>query len=84
MYYAVNSSDAIVGGTAMTQPLGKCPGCGGDEPFEQVHASHQCPDNGGECTEWACSTCGAGVFMGTVIIGTHATIPPATQSFRAA
>ncbi len=84
MYYAVNSSDAIVGGTAMTQPLGNCPGCGGDEPFEQVHVNQQCPDSGGECTEWACSACGAGVFMGTVIIGTHATIAPATQSFRAA
>ena len=22
----------------MTQPLGGCPGCGGDEPFEQVHS----------------------------------------------
>jgi hypothetical protein len=68
----------------MTQPLGNCPGCGGDEPFEQVHVNHQCPDSGGECTEWACSACGAGVFMGTVIIGTYATTAPATQSFRAA
>ena len=72
MYYAVNSSDAIVGGTAMTQPLGNCPGCGGDEPFEQVHADEQCPDTGGECLEWVCSGCGAGVFMGTVIIGISA------------
>ena len=61
----------------MTQPLGNCPGCGADEPFEQVHA--------GECPEWACIACGAGVFMGTVVIGT---IPVAEivaeQSVRAA
>ena len=101
MYYAVNSSDAIVGGTAMTQPLGNCPGCGGDEPFEQVHAydvqmdGAQCPDTGGECPEWVCSACGAGVFMGTVIIGISAPVGgqvraagegtvPARRSVRAA
>jgi hypothetical protein len=95
MYYAVNSSDAIVGGTAMTQPLGNCPGCGGDEPFEQVHADAWCPDTGGECPEWVCSACGAGVFMGTMIIGTPAPVTgqvkaagkatvPARQSVRAA
>ena len=95
MYYAVNSSDAIVGGTAMTQPLGNCPGCGGDEPFGQVHAGAWCPDADGECPEWACPACGAGVFMGTVITGTpapsadqvtavgEATVP-ARQSVRAA
>jgi hypothetical protein len=74
----------------MTQPLGNCPGCGGDEPFEQVHADEQCPDTGGECLEWVCSGCGAGVFMGTVIIGIpaagagEATPVPARQSVRAA
>ena len=60
----------------MTQPLGRCPGCGGDEPFEPVHAGmpgdERCPDTGGECPEWVCPGCGAGVFMGTVIIGTSA------------
>jgi len=69
------------GGAAMTQPVGNCPGCGGDEAFEQVHpgwqADDQCPDQGGhprgECTEWVCSACGAGVFMGTVITGTVVT-----------
>ena len=30
------------------------------------------PRRGGECPEWACSGCGAGVFMGTVIMGTPA------------
>ena len=74
----------------MTQPLGNCPGCGGDEPFEPVHADVRCPDSGGECPEWVCSACGAGVFMGTVIIGTptpaagEATMAPARQPARAA
>ena len=53
----------------MTQPLGNCPGCGADEPFEQVHPG-ECPDVDGECPEWACVACGAGVVMGTVIMGT--------------
>jgi hypothetical protein len=52
----------------MTQPLGNCPGCGTDEPFEQVHPG-DCPDVDGECPEWACVECGAGVFMGTVLAG---------------
>jgi hypothetical protein len=74
----------------MTQPLGNCPGCGGDEPFEQVHAEDGCPDTGGECPEWACSACGAGVFMGTMTMGTatagtvEVTTVPARQSVRAA
>jgi hypothetical protein len=76
----------------MTQPLGSCPGCGGEEPFEQVHpgeqAADRCPDAGGECPEWACPACGAGVFMGTVITGTSAAgafVPArARQSARAA
>ena len=75
----------------MTQPQGGCPCCGGDETFEQVHPGRhpddQCPDAVGECPEWACPECGAGVFMGTVIIGTStagAVRPPARQSVRAA
>ena len=90
MYRAANSRQAIVGGTAMTQPIGNCPGCDGDEPFEQVHADDQCPDANGECPEWVCSACGAGVFMGTMIIGTptagsdEVTTVPARSSVRAA
>lgn len=71
----------------MTQPLGNCPGCGGDEPFDPVHAGGQCPDTGGECPEWMCPECGAGVFMGTVIMGTPAAedaAAPARRSVRAA
>jgi hypothetical protein len=68
----------------MTQPLGNCPGCGADEPFEQVH-SGECPDAGGECPEWACVGCGAGVVMGTVILGTVTGAEvSAGQSVRAA
>ena len=51
----------------MTQPLGNCPGCGADEPFEQVHPG-ECPDTGAECPEWACVACGTGVVMGTVVM----------------
>jgi len=51
----------------MTRPLGNCPGCGVDEPFEQVHPGDRCPDADGECPEWVCAGCGAGVIMGTVV-----------------
>jgi hypothetical protein len=63
----------------MSQPVGNCPGCGGDEPFEQIHPG-ECPDTGDECPEWACTACGAGVIMGTVCI----TAIPAYQPVRAA
>jgi hypothetical protein len=49
----------------MIQPVGNCPGCGGDEPFERIHVG-TCPDTGGECPEWACVSCGAAVIMGTI------------------
>jgi hypothetical protein len=77
----------------MTQPLGNCPGCGTDEPFEQFHPD-QCPDVDGECPEWACVECGAAVIMGTAIVrgaimGTLIAAPatagaPAGPSVRAA
>ena len=72
----------------MTQPLDNCPGCAADEPFVQVHPG-ACPDVDGECPEWACAVCGAGVIMGTVVFSDAAiTIPPvevaAGQSVRAA
>jgi hypothetical protein len=56
----------------MTRPLGNCPGCGVDEPFEQVHpglhAGDGCPDVDGECPEWVCTGCGAAVFMGSTVL----------------
>ena len=71
----------------MTQPLGNCPGCGADEPFEQVHED-VCPDVVGECPEWACPACGAGVIMGMVFSGAatalHDVEIAAEQSVRAA
>ena len=71
----------------MTQPLGNCPDCGADEPFEQVHEG-VCPDVVGECPEWACLACGAGVIMGTVFSGAatalHDAEIAAEQSVRAA
>jgi hypothetical protein len=64
------------GGAPMTQPLGNCPGCGGDEPFEQIHPVG-CPDaDGGECPEWACTGCGAAVIMGTLPSAAAAAYPP--------
>ena len=70
----------------MTQPLGNCPGCGGDEPFEQVHTGI-CPDvagAGAECPEWACTACGAAVIMGTGVpmAGAAARATAATQADR--
>lgn len=65
----------------MSQPLGNCPGCEGDEPFEQIHPGH-CPDaDGGDCPEWACTGCGAAVIMGTVVNGAA---PAAYRPVRAA
>ena len=52
-----------------------------------MHADERCPDADGECPEWVCPGCGAGVFMGTVIIGTYLAdivTAPARQSVRAA
>jgi hypothetical protein len=68
----------------MSQPLGNCPGCGGDEPFEQIHAT-ECPDvPGGECPEWACVACGAAVIMGTAQVTVAAAAEAARQPVRAA
>jgi len=64
----------------MSEPLGNCPGCGGGKAFEQIHLTG-CPDaDGGECPEWACTACGAGVIMGTL----PGAATPAYQSVRAA
>ena len=72
----------------MTQPLGNCPGCGGDEPFEQVHAVN-CPDaadSADGCPEWACTGCGAAVIMGTAISATAGATAgtPTRRAVRAA
>lgn len=61
-------------------PLGNCPGCGGDEPFEPVHAGN-CPDSDGDagCPEWACTACGTALILGTVT-GTAAHVPARSAS----
>ncbi|HEX3965920.1 MAG TPA: hypothetical protein VHZ03_56305 [Trebonia sp.] len=63
----------------MSQPLGGCPECGGDRPFEQIHAvAGECPDvPGGDCPEWACQACGAAVIMGTLPLASAALANPA-------
>ncbi|HEX4087726.1 MAG TPA: hypothetical protein VHZ33_03360 [Trebonia sp.] len=44
-----------------------------------------CPDVAGQCPEWACPGCGAGVIMGTVIMGIAGDAEVAAeQSVRAA
>jgi hypothetical protein len=73
----------------MSQPLGGCPECGGDQPFEQVHAvAGMCPDvPGGDCPEWACQACGAAVIMGTLPVPASpvlARLAQARQSVHAA
>jgi hypothetical protein len=73
----------------MSQPIGNCPDCGNDQPFEPIHAS-ECPDSdGGECPEWACTACGAAVIMGTVpaasaTTGSTSASAAASQPVRAA
>ena len=71
----------------MPQPLGNCPGCSGDEPFEQVH-HRNCPDAGGpdaDCPEWACTACGAAVIMGILpSFTTSMAGAPADRAARAA
>ncbi len=68
----------------MSQPLGNCPGCGGDEPFEQIHLG-ECPDaGGGECPEWMCTACGAGVVMAAIADAGVADATAARQTVRAA
>ena len=65
----------------MSQPIGNCPGCGDDQPFEQIHPQ-QCPDVDGDCPEWACVTCGAAVIMGTVTVGRITVDETADQAAR--
>jgi len=65
-------------------PLGNCPGCGTDEPFEQIHIG-ECPDaDGGECPEWMCTACGAAVIMATTAGTGVADVPAPRQHIRAA
>lgn len=48
-----------------------CRECGQDQPFDQPHAGPGCcpdvPD--GDCPEWACTGCGAALFIGIPDLG---------------
>jgi hypothetical protein len=50
----------------MTHVTRYCAGCGGERPFEQLHAEADgCPDvPDGDCPEWGCSLCGEALFIG--------------------
>jgi hypothetical protein len=54
----------------MTHVVRHCPGCGGERAFEQPHGEPGgCPDApGGDCPEWACTACGAALFIGVPAI----------------
>ena len=72
----------------MSSRLGIVPDVVATSPSSRSIAVLTVPGRGGgECPEWVCTGCGAGVIMGTVIIGTPAAAPrhaPARQSVRAA
>jgi hypothetical protein len=50
----------------MGQMTRHCRECGGDQLFDQPHEGQGCcpdaPD--GDCQEWACTGCGAALFIG--------------------
>ena len=44
-----------------------CPGCAGEQLFEQFHGAGHCPDSpDGHCPEWACCACGTALIVGFV------------------
>jgi hypothetical protein len=49
----------------MTDEVRDCPDCGLRNEFTQVHsAAGRCPDAAdGQCPEWYCAGCGAGVLI---------------------
>jgi hypothetical protein len=50
----------------MGQMTRHCRECGGEQLFDQPHAGQECcpdvPDS--DCPEWACTGCGAALFVG--------------------
>jgi hypothetical protein len=57
----------------MAQIIRHCPDCGWDRPFEQHHDQPgACPDSlDGDCTEWSCTACGAGLLIGVIWLGSE-------------
>jgi hypothetical protein len=44
-----------------------CPGCAGEQLFEQFHGAGHCPDSPDRhCPEWACCECGTALIVGFV------------------
>jgi hypothetical protein len=52
----------------MSQMPWYCPGCAGEQPFEQFHdGAGSCPDSpDGHCPEWVCCECGTALIVGFV------------------
>jgi hypothetical protein len=52
----------------MSQMPWYCPGCAGEQLFEQFHdVTGSCPDSpDGHCPEWACRECGTALIVGFV------------------
>ena len=50
----------------MSQMPWYCPGCAGEQLFEQFHDDPgRCPDSpDGHCPEWACCACGTALIVG--------------------
>jgi len=50
----------------MSQMPWYCPGCAGEQLFEQFHDEPgRCPDSpDGHCPEWACCACGTALIVG--------------------
>jgi hypothetical protein len=50
----------------MSQMPWYCPGCAGEQLFEQFHTdAGRCPDSpDGHCPEWACCACGTALIVG--------------------
>jgi len=48
----------------MTDEFRTCPDCGSQREFAQVHPGGQCQDStDGQCPEWLCVRCGAGLLI---------------------
>jgi len=62
----------------MTVELRDCPDCGVPREFAQLHSGQaRCPDAaGGQCPEWVCLSCGAGLLAGLVPLALVPDGPP--------
>jgi hypothetical protein len=65
----------------MAQIIRHCPDCGWDRPFEQHHdRPGECPDSpDGDCAEWSCTACGAGLLIGVTWLAPEAATPATSR-----